>query len=138
MIFLYIVYYPSNQDAHPRCASDAHPMHQGYNRLKCASQMCIQCAVLFYAHLMRIFRCTCFADQRVCKKCALDVHKIRSTNPFHAQDTSWYSSSWLSKLSSFRQVTSPLYYRNDPVKYNLNIFQHQSFNLAERKSQKSW
>ena len=61
----------------------------------------------------------------------------RFTNPFHAQDTSWYSSSWLSKISSFRQETSHLYYRNDPVKYNLNMIRHQSFDLAERKLQKT-
>ena len=49
----------------------------------------------------------------------------RSAQPFHAQDTSWYSSSWLSKISSFRQETSHLYYRNDPVKYNLDSDRQQ-------------
>ena len=41
--------FPSNQDAHPMRIF-THPMHQGFNNF-------------------RIFRCACFGDRRVCKKC---------------------------------------------------------------------
>ena len=44
---------------------------------------------------------------------------VANSELFHALDTSCASSSWLSKVSSFRQETSQSYYRNDPVKYNL-------------------
>ncbi len=40
--------------------------------------------------------------------------------PFHALDKPCVSSSWLSQIPSFRQETRQAYYRNDPVKYDLN------------------
>ena len=43
----------------------------------------------------------------------------KSQDPFHAQNKLSFSSSWLSKVSSFRQETYRIYYRNNPVKYNL-------------------
>ena len=43
----------------------------------------------------------------------------KSQDPFHAQNKLSFSSSWLSKVSSFRQETYRIHYRNDPVKYNL-------------------
>ena len=40
--------------------------------------------------------------------------------PFHALDKPCVSSSWLSQIPSFRQETCQAYYRNNPVKYDLN------------------
>ena len=51
------------------------------------------------------------SDHRCSKNCFLQ--------PPHAQDWTSTSSSWLSKVTSFRQETCQSYYRNDPVKYNL-------------------
>ena len=45
----------------------------------------------------------------------------KSQNLLHAQNKLSFSSSWLSKVSSFRQETYRIYYRNDPVKYNLSL-----------------
>ena len=78
---------------------------------------CCQYNKEFHCHIpsnQDVMRCASFRTQ--------DAHQIYT---------------YIYKISSFRQEISHLYYRNDLVKYNLNIFWHQSFDLAERKSQKT-
>ena len=59
-------------------------------------------------------------DGRISERSSMFRSFARS-KPFHALDTPCVSSSWLSKVSSFRQETCQSYYRNDPVKYNLGL-----------------
>ena len=49
-----------------------------------------------------------------------------TSDPFHALVRTCISSSWLSKVISFRQETYQLHYRNDPVKYNLDDFHRKA------------
>ena len=45
----------------------------------------------------------------------------RAPAPFHAQDLLLNSSSWVGQVLNFRQEIRQSHYRNDPVKYDLNM-----------------
>ncbi len=50
-----------------------------------------------------------------------NAHHCWLALPLHALDKPCVSSSWLSQIPSFRQETCQAYYRNDPVKYDLDL-----------------
>ena len=45
--------------------------------------------------------------------------------PFHAQEKLLASSSWVDQVPNFRQEIRQSNYRNDPVKYDLNILEYK-------------
>ena len=66
-------------------------------------------------------------------QCAGSPQSSRDPAPFHAQEKVLASSSWADQVPNFRQEIRQSHYRNDPVKYDLNLTMYLPSSYSPQK-----